>query len=309
MTATGKSPAGGRPPHKRSEQPLMKALRAEHRHMATVMQLFAGQLRAIEAGELVDTHVVYEIMDYMVSWPDRFHHPREDLIYARAAELNGRLADEVDTLQRDHDHAARRGRALLREIERWRGGEIDGARVVKVGRDYIDHSYQHMNWEEKLVFPNIEAALSPADWRELAQDDRLRAVASPVFGPQVQRQFRNMARKLRRNLRRAVERGAADEWTGLEALMEAFEVVSMSWESTLDVTGEHLRDAFEDARDLLEEYPLAAAWRIPANNTRVGLHLLGELLDISRLTLQDLSRVNRERRDRLRLLERGPPRR
>ena len=84
--------------------PLMKALRAEHRHMATVMQLFSEQLKAIEGGELVDTHVVYEIMDYMVTWPDRFHHPREDLIYARVAEVDARTADDVDSLQRDHDH-------------------------------------------------------------------------------------------------------------------------------------------------------------------------------------------------------------
>ena len=69
----------------------MKALRAEHRHIATVMQLFADQLKAIESGELVDTHVVYEIMDYMVTWPDRYHHPREDLIYGRVAELDARL--------------------------------------------------------------------------------------------------------------------------------------------------------------------------------------------------------------------------
>ena len=52
---------------------------------------FAEQLDSIEAGELVDTHVVYEVMDYMVTWPDRFHHPREDLIYARVAELVGQI--------------------------------------------------------------------------------------------------------------------------------------------------------------------------------------------------------------------------
>ena len=87
-TTFRETPAAASP--KPVEQPLMKALRAEHRHMATVMQLFADQLRAIEAGELVDTHVVYEIMHYMVTWPDRFHHPREDLIYARVAEINAK---------------------------------------------------------------------------------------------------------------------------------------------------------------------------------------------------------------------------
>ena len=98
---------------------MIKALKAEHRHIASVMQLLVDQLNAIENGEVVDTHVVYEIMDYMVSWPDRFHHPREDLVYGRVAELDPSLADSVDSLQRDHDQTARSGREVLGIIERW----------------------------------------------------------------------------------------------------------------------------------------------------------------------------------------------
>ena len=71
------------------QQPLMAALRSEHRQMARIMELFRDQLKSIESGELVDTHVVYELMYYMVTIPDRFHHPREDVIYQRVAELDG----------------------------------------------------------------------------------------------------------------------------------------------------------------------------------------------------------------------------
>ncbi len=99
------------------EQPLMKALRAEHRHIATVMQLFSEQLKSIEQGQPVDTHVVYEVMDYMVTWPDRYHHPREDLIYGRVAEIDSKSADDVDTLQRDHDQTAKRGRKVT--LAKW----------------------------------------------------------------------------------------------------------------------------------------------------------------------------------------------
>ena len=230
-------------PLKRAEQPMMKALRAEHRHMATVMNLFAEQLDAIDAGELVDTHVVYEIMDYMVTWPDRFHHPREDLIYARVSEVDRAAADNVDTLQRDHDKTAERGRGLLKDIERWRLGEVSGTLVVKNGRSYIEHIYEHMNIEEKLVFPHIEQTLTLQDWRELAEDDELQGVAESVFGPKVQREFRNMTRKLRRSLRRSVERGTMVEWIGVEAFMESLEVMSIAYESARSTAGEHLRSA------------------------------------------------------------------
>lgn len=292
-----------------AEQPLMKALRAEHRHMSTVMQLLAEQLKSIEAGDLVDTHVVYEIMDYMVTWPDRFHHPREDLIYGRVAEVDEKTADEVDTLQRDHDHTAKLGNGVLQEIQRWREGEVSGAAVVKKGRAYIDHIYEHMNIEEKVVFPHIEAVLTIQDWRELAEDDELLAVSNPVFGPRVQREFRNMTRKLRRNVRRSVERGAMAEWIGIEALMESLEVVSIAYESARDTTGDQVRAAVKDSVEMFRESPVSAPLRCAANNARVTLRILGEVADISRETLGDLGRVNQERKDRIRLMDRVPSRR
>ena len=286
----------------------MRALRAEHRHMGTVMQLFADQLSAIENGELVDTHVVYEIMHYMVTWPDRFHHPREDLIYARVAEVNPKSADDVDTLQRDHDNTAKLGREVLREIERWRLGEASGSAVVKSGRAYIDHIYEHMNVEEKVVFPRIEETLTQQDCRDLTEDDQLTAVGSPVFGPQVQREFRNMTRKLRRSLRRSVERGTMIEWMGVEAFMESIEVVSIAVESARDTTGDSLRTAVKDSIQYFREAPLSAPLRCFANNTRITLRLLNEVAGISRETLDDLSCVNQERKDRIRLMDRNTAR-
>ena len=293
-----------KPRPKVAEQPMMKALRAEHRHIATVMQLFADQLKAIEDGQLVDTHVVYEIMDYMVTWPDRFHHPREDLIYGRVAEIDGGAADEVDTLQRDHDRMAVSGREVLKDIIRWREGEVSGNVVVKSARQYIDRTYEHMNLEEKLVFPHIESVLSLQDWRELSEDDQLQALADPVFGPRVQREFRNLTRKLRRNLRRGVERGTMVEWIGIEALMESLEVVTLAYESARTSAADHARAAWDDCRDLFRESPVTAPLQCAANNAKLTLRLLEDIAEISRDTFEDLVRVNQERKDRVRLLDR-----
>jgi hypothetical protein len=169
--------------------------------------------------------------------------------------------------------------------------------------------YEHMNIEEKLVFPHIESVLTIADWRELAEDDQVHAVADPVFGPRVQREFRNMTRKLRRNVRRRVERGTMVEWIGIEALMESLEVLSMAYDSTRDVAGDHLRAALEESRELFRESLVTAPFLCAANNAKVTLRLLGDVAEISRDILNDLSRVNQERKDRVRLLDREPARR
>lgn len=285
------------------QHPLMQTLYAEHRHIASVMQLLADQLAAIEAGEPVDTHVVYETMDYMVTWPDRYHHPREDLIYAHAAELDPGLADSVDTLQRDHDNTARAGREVLEQIERWRDGSLPGAGLVKSGRAYIDHLYAHMNSEEKLVFPQIEHTLGAQDWSELAADDQLRPVSDPVFGYRVQREYRNLARKLRRGVRRRVERGTMVEWLSVEALLESLEVLAMARESARNSAGDHLRAAWDEGVQMFRESALTAPWRCAGNNARLGLRLLQDVAEISRDAVDDLSRVNREHKARIRLMD------
>ena len=56
---------------------------------------------------------------------------------------------------------------------------------------------------------------------------------------------------------------------------------------------------------MFREAPLSAPLRCAANNTRLTLQLFGEVAEISWETLQDLSRVNQERKDRLRLMARN----
>lgn len=288
-----------------SEAPMLVALRAEHRHIASVLALLSDHLNAIERSELVDTHVIYEIMDYMVTWPDRFHHPREDVIYGYAADVDQKLAQDRRRLERDHDHMLRNGRELLQAVEDWRRGELGGAEVVRMGREYVQASYGHMSFEEQEVFPAIDAVLTHADWRELSADDQLKPVGDPVFGRRVQREFRNMARKLRRSLRRGVERQAVAEWVSMESLFEAYEVVNMANQSGRAITRDQITRGLREASYIVLDEPLKAPLLCAANNTRLTLQWMDEIQGVYRDAMTDLLRVNRERQDRMRLLRRA----
>lgn len=305
MAATARS-AGAAPP---SEAAMLVALRAEHRHIAAVMALLAQQLNAIERGDLVDTHVLYEIMDYMVTWPDRFHHPREDLIYDYLAEVDHGMAGEVSDLEHEHDRMAREGREMLYFIERWRAGEVSGREVVDRGRAYIKGSHDHMNLEEEEIFPLIDAVLTRSDWRDLEAEDELQPAADPVFGRRVQREFRHLARKVRRSLRHGVEQSAVIEWVGIEALVESWDVMAMALQSGRVTTSDHLRSSLRESLYIALDRPLQAPLLCAANNARLTLSWLEDMAALSGDLLADLSRVDRDRRDRLRLLRRaGAPR-
>ena len=91
--------------------------------------------------------------------------------------------------------------------------------------------------------------------------------------------------------------------------MESMEVVSIAYESARDTVGTHLKTAFEDSVEIFQETPLTAPLRCAANNARATFRLMGEMADLSLETLDDLSRVNQERKDRVRLINRDPDRR
>ncbi len=279
--------------------PLIATLLAEHVHLARIMELMAAQLDELANGAASDSHVLYETVSYMVNWADRYHHPREDLIYGRAAELDGQLADDVDSLQRQHDAMAGKAQALQQLIADWRRGGVDSEAVVNAGRAYIDHSRAHMRSEEELVFPRIESVLTAADWRELELDDRLRPASDPVFGPRIDREFRNLRRKLRRGARRRIEESVLAEWTGLEAILESLEVLGSANHSAAQETAAALRTALGDSLRILRETPLTAAPRCAINNTRVAGRWLGAVAGIARDAAEDLSRISRERRRQL----------
>ena len=69
-----------KPPRKASvgpEQPMMAALRAEHRHIASVMELMAGQLDAIERGELsAERFENYRAMGREAAWNELSYHEK-----------------------------------------------------------------------------------------------------------------------------------------------------------------------------------------------------------------------------------------
>ncbi len=294
------------PEHVHSEHPVMQALYAEHRYMATLMHLLGEQLAALAAGNAVDPHILYEVMHYMTHYPDAFHHPREDRVYQRAAELDPELADSVDTLQRDHDYLTETGAKALKSIADWRAGRGKEVEMLKLCQDYASSLYEHMNTEEKLVFPQIEKLLSDEDWRELEQADLLTPAPDPVFGSRVDREYRNIARKARRALRRGAEDVAMVEWIGIEALLEGFELLSMAMDNSRAAAGEHLAGAREDMKELLmasldgESSLLLFPARCSLSNVGHYVGWLKECGAIVRDTAGDLRQLNQGMRQRMR---------
>jgi hemerythrin-like domain-containing protein len=148
---------------------MLDTIRDEHLSMARLLDLLEQQIELFEDGQPADYLLMNEIIEYFLTFPDLFHHPKENLILAKLRQRNPELARNVSDLDAQHsDISAELHRFahvlanLLLEVEMPRDS------FAKLARAFIERERKHMSEEEAVFFPAARAALTEEDWDGIA---------------------------------------------------------------------------------------------------------------------------------------------
>jgi hemerythrin-like domain-containing protein len=166
-------------------------LHQEHRNMARLLDLLEAELAIYRDGGVADFDLVRDIMDYTTSWLERYHHPKENLIFEKlkdkGAEAWALAADLV--AQHETGEELTRGMAtLIGNVAQ--DAEIPRDLFERLAREYLDFNRRHMEKEEAEFLPLAEAALSAEDWAAI--EAALSAPDDPLFGPKVEERYRRL---------------------------------------------------------------------------------------------------------------------
>ena len=165
--------------------------KSEHRNFACLLNLMDLQIKRFRKGERPDYELMHDIMYYMTHYPDRYHHPFEDIVFNRLAERNQRARDAVDELLDEHHRLADSGLRLVHDLE----GIVSDAILPRVTVEedavaYTEAMRAHMRREEETLFPLIEKELTDEDWAAMQQ--ALESVEDPLFGATVGDKYRSL---------------------------------------------------------------------------------------------------------------------
>ena len=175
----------------------VQVIQSEHagiwRLMATIDQLNQALASADVAP---DRDLFGAIFDYLQSYTDQMHHPKEDLFLFRALRERAPESHPVlDELQREH---ARGPSAMLRLRDlmgRACAGEAnDRAAFREALSNYVNTQREHIRKEETQVLPLAQSMLTDADWRVI--DEAFLANDDPLFGQSVRTEFRDLHRRI-----------------------------------------------------------------------------------------------------------------
>lgn len=168
---------------------ILVQLHEDHRNIRRLLELLA-----IHPDEAPDRHYLQrgaDVMRYLTGYPDQFHHPREDLMFAPLSERDAASCDVVGRLKEEHVLLRQEGLALREAFaEHLTADRLPGAEFQGLAADYVQLQSGHMEREELEVFAKARLVLTADDWSAI--DTLLATRPDPVFGRQVQRSFRDL---------------------------------------------------------------------------------------------------------------------
>ena len=138
--------------------------------MESLLRVLARELDVFDHGARPDYEVILALIDYFKDYPDSCHHPKEDLIMEKLKARDSTAAAGIGDLAAQHSEGARRLRRLELAVHRvLQDQDLFRPTVHDIIRDFIDKEQQHMEMEERIVFPAALEALRPEDWSKIAQ--------------------------------------------------------------------------------------------------------------------------------------------
>lgn len=167
---------------------VMTQLREEHRNIAKLLRALEHQLAIFDTAERPDYDVLAAIADYFVGFPDRCHHPKEDLIYRKMCERDPTLGQTMADLEAEHEEISALARHFQEAVQNvLQDVEIPRSAFDEVAHHFVTDQRCHMQMEEEHFFPLALQILTPDDWAEI--DERVTREEDPVFGVKVSQEF------------------------------------------------------------------------------------------------------------------------
>jgi hemerythrin-like domain-containing protein len=168
---------------------VIRLLRKEHTDMAILLDLLDRQIAAFKEGGAPDFGIVRGILDYYLSYPDLYHHPKEDLIYRRLRAVAPDEAESVSALLSAHDDLALLTRRFASATvdQMLHGDEVPREWFASLARKFVDTNRHHLATEEERFFPLALRVLTAEDWAEI--DNQVTDREDPLFGGTVEERF------------------------------------------------------------------------------------------------------------------------
>ena len=170
---------------------IIAVLEHDHANVAKLLDLLESEILTIGVGKTPNYSLLRDIMRYMTQYPDRFHHPKEDLIFVQLLKRDPIARADVDDLLAEHISIGLSGQEFDRLLHTSGGDSVDvREQLLTSGGAYIRALREHMAKEEKKLFALAKFVLTKKDWQVI--EEKADAIQDPLFGAVIADEYQRL---------------------------------------------------------------------------------------------------------------------
>ena len=82
---------------------IIERLSQEHRNIERLLAVLERELEVFDRGDRPDYEVIRAVISYFEVYPEVYHHPQEDLVFAKLKMRDPAAVAKVGDLAREHE--------------------------------------------------------------------------------------------------------------------------------------------------------------------------------------------------------------
>jgi len=177
----------------RKEMKATEQLQAEHEGIRLMLRILEAICLKLEAGERVNPGHIEKIIEFFRVFVDRCHHGKEELLLFPAMETAGvpKQGGPLGVMLAEHDIGRGHVRGMAAALERYtsENGQA-GSQLAALAREYIALLNQHIEKENKVLFPMADAHV-PASKQDRLYEE-FEKLEEERIGPGVHEEFHKL---------------------------------------------------------------------------------------------------------------------
>jgi hemerythrin-like domain-containing protein len=144
-------------------------------------------------GKIPDYSLMRSIIVYIQEYPEKIHHPLEDMIFSILIER----VDDVEFVQQliaEHTQLEVVTRRLRESLESLSNGLVSMEELELQLSEFLVGQRQHIYLEEAEVYPLVQSVLTKDDWKKL--HSAVPVLDEPLFGRRTREDYERLYREI-----------------------------------------------------------------------------------------------------------------
>lgn len=165
--------------------PILRQLHTDHHHIKLLLRCLDKEVDCFDfdCQRTSDLALMLSAFDYFKVYPDKWHHPSEDIIFNRLLKKNTAHSKIIKQLLQEHQ-------AIISEtiaIEKLFRTAADDCIVptndlLSSAHHFIALQRSHLEVENKFIYPLMDKAFSAEEWKEIEME--IKVQSDPLFNEQ-----------------------------------------------------------------------------------------------------------------------------